>query len=296
MTDPLRRDPREFLRVLKMMARQSSWQKCLIFADRGRAIGFPLGLEHYNTVLFSQALWGRALEITKVVRSMQQEKVKPNGVSYHYICSGMANVDHGWNYDFQVNHKLPGLQHWRVALNALVACEQNGYDASDVMYNSVAVACTVPGTNQWQTALKLVEKMADDERKLHPQCVKFLTQCLIRSERPRECHAVLALAAETKVTGFEDFTEPDIFQHLPAYHRDPNPPPIPEIERENAVLEPNSANQPFDSQGVFRPRVYRQLWYKWHAIANRYRPAETMKRRQLAPKSSPSGISGFSRL
>jgi hypothetical protein len=47
---------------------------------------------------------------------------------------------------------------------------------------------------------------------------------------------------------------------------------------------------------VFRPRVYRQLWWKWHAIANRYKPGGVLKRRQLSPRDSPTGIPGFNRL
>eukprot|EP00744_Colponema_vietnamica_P020784 GILI01029577.1.p1 GENE.GILI01029577.1~~GILI01029577.1.p1 ORF type:complete len:248 (+),score=25.81 GILI01029577.1:41-745(+) len=46
----------------------------------------------------------------------------------------------------------------------------------------------------------------------------------------------------------------------------------------------------------FRPRVFRQEWYKWHAIANKYRPAYAMRKKQLAPRDSPTGIPGFYKL
>ena len=298
MTDPLRRDPREFLRVLKKMSRKTSWQKSLIFASKGRSVGFELGLEHYNAILFSQALWGRGLEIVNVIRDMQRARVRMNGVSYYYICHGMANVDHGWNYDFQVNHRLPGLQHWRVALNALSACEANGFDASDSMISSCVVACTIPGTNRWIEALHLVRKLAAEERNAHPQSIKFLTNCLTRNKRLKELNAVLRYADESNVPGYEGKSEVDIFRHLPNFSSDDPKTAIadPKYAAELKVLEPNSANQPHDSQGVFRPRVYRQHWYKWHAIANRYRPNDTLKKRQLAPKDSPTGIPGFYRL
>lgn len=298
MTDPLRRDPREFSRALKLLARNSSWQKCLLFASRGRQIGFHLGLDHYNTILFSQAMWGRSLEIVKVIRQMQADRVKMNGISYYYVCQGMSNVDHGYCFDYPVNERLSRIHHWRIALEALAAAEHNGFDANDLMYSACAIACTIPGTDKWKEALLIAKKMSEDERKPHPNMIKFMVQCLTRNQRPREASALLRHAAELKVAGYEDKWEPDIFRHLPTFNEDDKSTEIsdPEYYKEQAILEQNSANVPFDQRSVFRPRVYRQLWYKWHAIANKYRPTETLKKRQLAPPDSPCGIPGFYRV
>lgn len=74
-------------------------------------------------------------------------------------------------------------------------------------------------------------------------------------------------------------------------------------EEEAAIYEEEHALVPFQAgidsteiASTFRPRVHRQLWYKWHAIANKYRPHAAMKRRQLAPRDSPTGIPAFYRL
>jgi hypothetical protein len=114
MTDPLRRDPAEFLRVLKKMSGHTSWQKTMVFASKGRRVGYRMTLDHYNTVLFSQSMWGRALEMIRVVRAMDADGVQPNGASYYYICNGMANADHGYQFGFNANFRLSKLQHWRV--------------------------------------------------------------------------------------------------------------------------------------------------------------------------------------
>jgi len=67
-------------------------------------------------------------------------------------------------------------------------------------------------------------------------------------------------------------------------------------EEELEALRLHSGGIHDDAKKEFRPRVYRGLWWKWHAIANRYRPKETLRRKQLAPKHSPSGVPGFKRL
>lgn len=64
----------------------------MIFGFKGRMVGYRLTQEHYNTILFSQSMWGRALEIVRVIRAMQQDKVQPNGATYYYIVNGMANA------------------------------------------------------------------------------------------------------------------------------------------------------------------------------------------------------------
>lgn len=301
MTDPVRRDPTEFLRVLKKMATTTSWQKSMLFASKGRMVGYRLTLEHYNTVLFSQSIWGRALEITRVIRAMNEDNVQMNGASYYYICNGMANVEHGWNYDFSINQRLPKLQHWRVAIEALTACEHNGFDTTDTMYNSTAISCVIPGINKWREACAILRKMLDDDRKLHPNTVKFFHDCLIRNMRPKEATALLRLAAKQKLAGYVDgpiVSEADVFK------KEESTRAAPLLQDEQEALDAeNSAPAPFTSQlhaternSVFRPRVHRQQWYKWHAIANKYRPSSVLKKRQLAPRDSPSGLPAFHRL
>lgn len=296
MTDPLRRDPVEFLRTLKKMASTTSWQKTMLFASRGRMIGFHLGVDHYNTILFSQALWGRALEIIRVIRGMEEDRVKPNGITFYYICNGMANADHGYTFDYNNNFRLQGLQHWRVAINALQACIDRGFDATDTMYNSTIVTCTIPTMNHWQKALSVLAMMRDEDRKPHPQMIKFLHLCLLRNERPREAVRLLQYAHEQKVSGYESSTpEPDVFALLPPEPTDPvKLDEVPEYLSERSLILP-STSVPRDAEEIFRPRVYRQLWYKWHAVANKYRPTAALRKRQLAPKFSPTGIPGFFR-
>ena len=385
MTDPLRRDPTEFLRTLKKMTSQSSWQKCLLFASRGRMIGFKLGIQHYNTILFSQCLWGRALEIVKVIRAMEEDDVRPNGVSYYYICNGMANADHGHNVGFNMNFQLEGLQHWRVASNALMACEHNGYDPSDSMYNSCIISATIPVMNQWKHACAIFNKMVEEERTPHPQMIEFFAQCLQRNGRPREAVALLKYASENNVKGYcEDDSKmnfkdyPDVFKHIPNWDEENNNTISSksksggsgsealirkliertrkqkeqelikndknvrssiaaqegkntekkisasssiiseeekqeilrqlkiereveaeknlEEEEELEALRLHSGGTHDDAKKEFRPRVYRGLWWKWNAIANRYRPKESLRRKQLAPRHSPSGIPGFKRI
>jgi len=387
MTDPIRRDPTEFLRVLKKMSTSSSWQKSMIFASKGRMVGYRLTLDHYNTVLFSQSVWGRALEMVRVVRAMEEDHVQPNGATYYYICNGMANVEHGFNYDFAVNHKLQQLQHWRVALNALDACLYNGFDATDTMFNSTIVSCVIPGVNQWKEACHVLHKMVEEDRKVHPTMVQFFHDCLIRNMRPQEATALVKLAKAQGVAGRlssddSDSTEVDVFaakrrqrdamrrelndklqllraarqtsQQKQAHHEEgadtasaagsrgrvrnnvsPSK-PLSTTTREQRLAEvvmkakhlaastraaaaaeqqrskaeedaiiasetsmprPESALlHATEMNSVFRPRVHRQLWYKWHAIANKYRPQEVMKKRQLSPRDSPTGIPAFYRL
>ncbi|KAK7196931.1 hypothetical protein NESM_000635400 [Novymonas esmeraldas] len=365
MTDPTRRDPTEFLRVLRRMANTTSWQKAMIFASKGRMVGYRLTLEHYNTVLYSQSMWGRALEMIKVIRAMQQDDVQPNGATYYYIVNGMANAEHGYNYDFNINHRLEKLQHWRVALNALQACEANGFDSTDTMHNSVIVTMTIPGMNHWKEALKVLEKIVVEDRQLHPSMVRFLHDCLIRNHRPREASDLLRLAAERGVKGYEAAWEADVFKgrltdaqveaarvkatavatESAAASAGASPSPslsasssLEELRRTSAqtsaaaalialqlrgdqalpppeeraalmadmernIAAERQAPRPFtaglhytEMQSVFRPRVHRQLWYQWHQIANRYRPTASLKRRQLAPRDSPTGIPAWNRL
>ena len=348
MTDPLRRDPTEFLRTLKRMTANSSWHKGLLFASRGRMIGFKLGIQHYNALLFSQCLWGRALEIVRVARAMNEDGVQPNGISYYYICNGMANADHGMNAGYNLNFKLERLQHWRVATEALLACEANGYDPADTMYNSAIVTCTIPVMNQWRHAAALFRKLVADERNPHPQMIEFFVQCLIRNRRPREAAALLRFADESGVKGYEGKGVPDVFAGLPGWdaaqhdaadrardddgvdagrhHRRRAAGNIPAAallssghagdaddaelraaavdaetvrelaaEEELEALTPRTGGFHADEGREFRPRVYRGMWHKWNAVANRYRPAATLHRRQIAPRNSPTGIPGFSR-
>jgi hypothetical protein len=301
MTDPLRRDPAEFLRVLKKMAYSTSWQKAMIFASKGRMVGYRLTLDHYNTVLFSQAMWGRALEIIKTVRALQEDNIQPNGATYYYICHGMGNAEHGWNFDFPVNRKLPQLQHWRVAIEALSAAELNGFDVADTSVNSCMVACTIPSINRWREAVMLLHKLADENRKLHPNSVKFFHDCLVRNMRPREASALMRMAAEQRVQGYENAWEPDIYKHLP-----PERIPTSEkekdtvdetIEREQKAPEPFSAGLHITERGtVFRPRVFRQQFYRFEAIAQKAAPRTSVKRSQLTMRDSPTGIPGWHRL
>ncbi|KAG5469394.1 hypothetical protein LSCM1_02611 [Leishmania martiniquensis] len=364
MTDPTRRDPTEFLRVLRRMSNTTSWQKAMIFAAKGRMVGYRLTLEHYNTILYSQSMWGRALEMIKVIRAMQQDGVQPNGATYYYIVNGMANAEHGYNYDFNINRRLEKLQHWRVALNALQACEANGFDSTDTMHNSVIVTMTIPGMNHWKEALQMLKKIVDEDRQLHPNMVRFLHDCLIRNYRPREASDLCRLAAERGVKGYEGAWEADVYKGKPTdaqveAARDQEavrgtalvtsvdgssgarsssatggkedarnsaqdsaaatlmalqlrgdqalpPPPLRDalqVETERNITAERQALRPFtaglhytEMQSVFRPRVHRQLWYQWHQIANRYRPATALKRRQLAPRDSPTGIPAWNRL
>ncbi|CBH16327.1 uncharacterized protein TEOVI_000077700 [Trypanosoma equiperdum] len=334
MTDPVRRDPTEFLRVLRRMSRTTSWQKTMLFASKGRMVGYRLTREHYNTVLFSQSLWGRALEIVRVVRAMQEDKVQPNGATYYYIVNGMGNADHGWNYDFRINRRLEKIQHWRVALEALEACEANGFDSTDTMHNSALITLVIPGFNRWQQASLLLQRMLREDRRMHPTMVKFYHDCLVRNNRPREASSLMRLAAERGVHGYEDKWEADVYKGRPLDSEVMNESegnglrrqasslafaslmlrgdqrPLPEnlqalleeettrnIEAERSVPVPFSAGlHATEINSVFRPRVYRQLWYKWQHIANRYRPTAALKRRQLAPRDSPTGIPGFYRI
>lgn len=293
-------------------------------------VGYRLTREHYNTILFSQSMWGRALEIIKVIRAMEEDKVQPNGATYYYIVNGMANADHGYNYDFKINHRLEKLQHWRVALEALRASETNGFDTTDTMHNSVIVTMTIPGFNHWEKACHMLKKMLDEDRQLHPTMVKFFHDCLIRNMRPREASSLLRLAAERGVEGYQDKWEPDVYLS-PLDNKKPEDGCSVEerkkllaatlnLRKDQSVLaletmlklEEESAREikkerevlrPFTSQlhqteinSAFRPRVYRQLWYQWHQIANKYRPTASMKRRQLAPKDSPTGIPAWNRI
>ncbi|KAH9578423.1 hypothetical protein LSM04_007885 [Trypanosoma melophagium] len=343
MTDPVRRDPTEFLRVLRRMSRTTSWQKTMLFASKGRMVGYRLTQEHYNTVLFSQSMWGRALEIVRVMRAMQDDRVQPNGATYYYIVNGMANADHGYNYDFKINHRLEKIQHWRVALEALEACEVNGFDSTDTMHNSAVITMVIPGFNRWEQASKLLEKILREDRRMHPTMVKFYHDCLIRNMRPREASNLIRLAAGHGVQGYEDKWEVDVYKGrpyeseveemkkekkwvsvnnddrdkkgkkekiraalnlrgdqklLPAeLHRFLEEESLQNITAERSMPIPYSAGlHTTEMNSVFRPRVYRQLWYKWHHIANRYRPTAVLKRRQLAPRDSPTGIPGFNRI
>lgn len=331
MTDPTRRDPTEFLRVLRRMANTTSWQKAMTFAAKGRMVGYRLTLEHYNTVLFSQSMWGRALEMIRVVRAMQEDDVRPNGATYYYLVNGMANADHGYNYDFKLNHRLEKLQHWRVALEALEACETNGFDSTDTMHNSVIVTMTIPGFNQWERACKVLQKILEEDRQLHPTMVKFFHDCLIRNRRPREASDLIRLAAQRGVAGYEHKWEADVFKGRPldseleTMRRDPSTRTAAALlslklrgdqelqpEQLHQMLEEDSrrhmqaeaaAPSPFTAglhhteiNTAFRPRVYRQLWYQWHQIANKYRPTASLKRRQLAPRDSPTGIPAWNRI
>lgn len=331
MTDPTRRDPTEFLRVLRRMANTSSWQKTMLFASKGRMVGYRLTLDHYNTILFSQSLWGRALEMIRVVRAMQEDGVQPNGATYYYLVNGMANADHGYNYDFKLNHRLERLQHWRVALEALEACEANGFDATDTMHNSAIITMTIPGMNHWKEACAVLQKIIDEDRQLHPTMVRFFHDCLVRNMRPREASALMRLAAERGVKGYVDKWEPDVYRNRPldstieAMRADPKQRAAATLlalnlrgdqqilpEQLQAMLEEESAREvtaqqstpvpfsaglhPTEVNSAFRPRVYRQLWYQWHQIANRYRPSTSLKRRQLAPRDSPTGIPGWNRI
>lgn len=325
MTDPVRRDPTEFLRVLRHMARTTSWQKTMIFASKGRMVGYRMSLEHYNTILYSQSVWGRALEMVRVVRAMQDDKVQGNGATYYYIVNGMANADHGWNYDFKINHQLERIQHWRVALDALGACEYNGFDSTDTMHNSALITCVIPGFNHWQKACGVLHKMRDEDRRMHPNMVKFFHDCLIRNWRPREASQLLRLAAEQNVQGYTDAWEADVYKGRPLdseLEKESSPAErlkqvlrgdqrlLPEqMQREiekassESMMAEKAAPTPYSSglhtsemNSVFRPRVYRQLSYRWHQIANKYRPKAALKRRQLSPRDSPTGIPGFGRL
>lgn len=273
-------------------------------------VGYRLTREHYNTILFSQSLWGRALEIIKVIRAMKEDNVQPNGATYYYIVNGMANADHGYNYDFKLNHRLEKLQHWRVALGALHTCEANGFDTTDTMHNSVIVTMTIPGFNLWEEASKVLKKMLDEDRQMHPTMVKYFHDCLIRNMRPKEASELIRLAAERGVAGYEEKWEPDVFRpklskEAASAERDLSPTARKclelesdrQIEAEQKVLYPFTAGlHPTEVNSAFRPRVYRQLWYQWHQIANKYRPTASLKRRQLAPKDSPTGIPGWNRI
>lgn len=330
MTDPIRRDPTEFLRVLRRMANTTSWQKSLVFASKGRMVGYRMTVEHYNTILYSQSMWGRALEMIRVIRAMQEDGIQPNGATYYYIVNGMANVEHGYNYDFNINNRLEKLQHWRVALNALNACEENGFDATDTMHNSVIVTMTIPGINQWQRACAVLQKIISEDRQIHPNMVRFFHDCLVRNMRPQEASELLRLAAERGVKGYENAWEADVYkagvsgsdntrrvsqqtaatlmamQHLRKDQQLPASPLLQkelkeeskrEMEAEAAALRPFTAGLHYtEMQSVFRPRVHRQLWYQWHQIANKYRPTAALKRRQLAPRDSPTGIPAWNRL
>ncbi|EPY19006.1 hypothetical protein STCU_09671 [Strigomonas culicis] len=296
--------------------------------------------------------------MVKVVRAMEEDQVQPNGATYYYLVNGMANVDHGYNYDFKINHRLEKLQHWRVALEALEACEANGFDTTDTMHNSAIVACTIPGINQWRAATGALHKLLAEDRKLHPNMVKFFHDCLVRNYRPREASALLRLAAQQRVKGYEHAWEPDVYKGRPhdseieaqlqalyatpegeaaaaaepvtdapadadaakaqkqaaaallALHLrgDQEVPPdllLLEMEKQSQrqMAKQRAMPQPFTAglhsseiNSAFRPRVYRQLWYKWHQIANRYRPTASLKRRQLAPKDSPTGIPAWGRI
>ncbi|CUG87145.1 Hypothetical protein, putative [Bodo saltans] len=356
MTDPVRRDPLEFLRVLKKMSSQSSWQKSMIFASKGRMVGYRMTVDHYNTILYSQSIWGRALEIVRVVRAMNEDNVQMNGASYYYICNGMANADHGWNFDFKVNHRLERLQHWRVALDALRACEANGFDATDTMFNSTGISCVIPGFNRWREAAGVLHRIIEDERKLHPQFVKFLHDCLMRNMKPREATVLLKLAAQQNVAGYADSSvtsESDVFaasderkrQRVAAARQvllrakaaaaaaaskkegvsggddarrqllddaklsldeaksllssSSQLEELDAIKNEalhNELVTMNAGLHATETNSIFRPRVYRQQWHKWHAIANKYRPTSALKKKQLAPRDSPAGIPAFFRL
>jgi len=418
MTDPLRRDPAEFLRVLKKMSGHTSWQKTMLFASKGRRVGYRMTLDHYNTVLFSQSMWGRALEMIRVVRAMDADGVQPNGASYYYICNGMANADHGYQFGFNANFKLAKLQHWRVALNALNACEENGFDSSDTMHNSVIISCTVPTINQWELASRLLHRLQAEDRKMHPTMVSFFRDCLIRNNRPFEACELLRAAAEQEVPGYEETTATtgDVYRSLAlgegsmgnkrlmnqkladekakqlgeglddkkivdgavatpiaapktatesevrrlrnklAFLKRQQLVNIQEKDRQEGIARtagstkaPSSADKlnasigggapsevddsdwegshrPFslgiltpeeevmlerdshrqglfrdgihgtEHQSHFRPRVYRQEWYKWNAIANKYRPKAVLRKKQLAPRDSPAGIPGFSKM
>lgn len=293
MTDPLRRDPREFKRVLRTMANRSSWHKTMLMASRGRLVGFQLTVDHYNSILFSQALWGRALEIVQVIRAMDDDQVRLNGISYYYICHGMANADHGMDMTgFEVNQGLKALQHWRIAINALEASDKNGFDPTETMFNSAVVSCVVPGIDRWKNALAVVHEMRAREMKLHPQAVQFLEKSLVRSQRVVEATRLRNWAAESEVHGYEGKAEPDFYANLPNFNDgDVNDP---QYEAEQRMLMAQPAFRSEDS--VFRPRVYRQLWWKWHGIANKYKPNGILRKRQISPKDSPSGIPGFFRL
>eukprot|EP00760_Papus_ankaliazontas_P000794 PhM_4_TR10231/c0_g1_i1/m.89014 len=298
MSDPIRRDPTEFLRVIKKMAKESHWQKAILFASRGRMVGFQLGLEHYNHILYSQAVWGRALEITNVIRAMQEDQVRPDGVSYYYIVNGLANVDHGYSADFNVNARLSRIQHWRVALNALQCCRENGYDVTSSMYNSAIVTCTIPTIDRWKEASNVLCEMLEEEHTMHPNMVKFFHNCLVRNKRAVEATALLAAASEQKVKGYERVNLREVVaakalsSSFSSSSSSLTAEDLSKIDEEEAIRFPGDC-VPTDAQGIFRPMVWRGLWSKWHSIANKYRPHTALRRRQIAPKFSPAGIPGW---
>jgi len=293
MSDPLRRDPTNFLRVLKRMATTSHWQKSLLFCSRGRMLGFDLGIEHYNLCLYSQAVWGRAMEICSLIDAMKKDEVRPNAVSYYYIINGMANADHGYGGDFNINFQLERVQHWRIALDALQCCKENGYDATSAMYNSCIVTCTIPTMNQWVKACHVLHEMCEEGHPLHPQMTEFFHKCLLRNRRAVEARNLMELAQAGGAGAKKGRpVEPAI---VPG-------PVVALTEEENAIvaqemglLEVGRGGVPPDAGTIFRPMVWRGQWWKWHKIANKYRPTETLRKRQLAPRWSPAGIPGWNK-
>ena len=291
MSDPIRRDPGEFLRQLKRMCSNSHWQKAMFFASRGRMIGFQLDVRHYNLCLYSQAVWGRALEIVQLIDAMNHDKVKLDASSYYYIVNGMANVDHGYSADFNVNHRLERLQHWRVAINALLACEANGHEPTATMYNSAIVACTIPTMERWMEATYLFHRLLSEEHKPHPQMVQKLELCLLRARRPFDIQRLLNLAVTHHTQGYH--TRECVVGGGPRVALTPEEEQAYEAECDLPAY--GTGGVPLHAHGIFRPMVWRGLWWRWHAVANKYRPRQALKRRQLCPRWSPSGIPGWNK-
>ncbi|KNH05949.1 hypothetical protein XU18_3111 [Perkinsela sp. CCAP 1560/4] len=292
MSDPVRRCPEEFFRVLKKMCRSSHWQKAMFFASRGRMVGFNLELKHYNLCLYSQAVWGRAMEIVQVIDAMNHDNVQMDMQSYYYIVNGMANVDHGYSADFNVNNRLKRLQHWRVAISALMACRANGFDPTATMYNSAIVACTIPTMEYWHEATCLLHEMLDEGHKPQPVAVRMLDKCLLRNERIQESLELIRQAVRHKTEGYTKMpprVEPGPAVPLTALAEGM-------YNAQRGAVKPSTGGVPEDAQGVFRPMVWRGYWWRWHEVANKYRPRDALRPRQLAPRFSPTGIPGWKKM
>ena len=291
MSDPVRRSPDEFNRVLTKMCKSSHWQKAMFFASRGRMVGFGLELRHYNQILYNQAVWGRALEIVQVIDAMNHDNVQMDMQSYYYIVNGMSNVDHGYAADFNVNNRLKRLQHWRVAINALRACQANGYDPTASMYNSAIVACTIPTMNYWREAAHLFHEMVDEGHMPMQNMVEFFEKCLIRNRRPYESLELIRQAVESGTPGYTEApprVEPGPVVAL-------TPAEAAQADAEANTIKLSTGGVPDDANGVFRPVIWRGYWWRWHSVANKYRPKEALKPRQCAPRFSPTGIPGWNK-
>ena len=291
MSDPVRRSPEEFFRVLKKMSKTSHWQKSMFFASRARMVGFQLELKHYNMCLYSQAVWGRALEIVQLIDAMNHDSVQMDMQSYYYIVNGMANVDHGYSADFNVNNRLARLQHWRVAINALQACKANGHDPTASMYNSAIVACTIPTMDYWREATHLFHEMLAEGHMPARNMVRFFERCLIRNRRPLESFELVRHAVRAGTDGYKH--EPPVVE--PGPHARLTEAEERLLEAEQRAPRLSTGGAPEDGHGIFRPVVWRGYWWRWHEVANKYRPNEALKPRQLAARFSPTGIPGWNK-